>query len=73
MIEVFVPVLVVCLNGNCEFMQAHAYYSTDKECRLVLEDQRAHMLELATRAKTGKPVVEGTCVTARVKIPGLDA
>jgi hypothetical protein len=65
---IFIPVLVICMNSNCEFMQAKTYYSNDAQCRAVLDVQKKHMLELATEAKTGKVEhIEGTCIEADIK------
>ena len=65
---IFIPVLVICMNGNCEFMQAKTYYSSDAQCRAILDTQKKHMLELAAESKAGKvDYIEGTCIDADVK------
>ena len=66
---IFIPVLAVCLNGSCEFMQAKTYYQSDAQCRAVLDVQKKHMVELVAEAKTGKAeYIEGTCIGADIKI-----
>jgi len=61
---IFIPVLVICLNGTCEFMQAKTYYTNDAQCRAVLDTQKKHMQEISL----GKiEVLEGTCIEADVK------
>jgi hypothetical protein len=62
---IFIPVLVICMNGTCEFMQAKTYYSSDAQCRAVLDVQKQHMIELAGQNKIEH--LEGTCINADVK------
>ena len=65
---IFIPVLVICMNGTCEFMQAKTYYQSDATCRAVLDVQKKHMLELAAESKAGKvEYIEGTCIDADIK------
>jgi len=76
MIELFIPVLIVCLNMNCEFMQAQTHYASESACRSVVEEQRAHMLTLVNEAKKSSQtasVIEGTCITAQLKSRLFDA
>jgi hypothetical protein len=61
---IFIPVLVICMNGNCEFMQAKTHYTNEAQCRAVLDTQKQHMQEIS-RGKI--EVLEGTCVEADVK------
>jgi hypothetical protein len=65
---IFIPVLVICMNGTCEFMQAKTYYSSDAQCRAILDIQKKHMIELAATSKESKiEYIEGTCIDADVK------
>jgi hypothetical protein len=61
---IFIPVLLICLNGNCEFMQTKTYYRDEVQCRAVLEEQKQHMQNVS-RGKS--EVLEGTCIEADVK------
>jgi hypothetical protein len=63
---IFIPVLVICLNGTCEFMQAKTYYSSDAQCRAVLDVQKKHMIELAEKGNSKIEHIEGTCIDADV-------
>ena len=66
---IFIPVLLICFNGSCEFMQAHAYYRTIEQCTVIVEAQKQHMREVAKQADQGKiDVLEGTCVEANVQV-----
>jgi hypothetical protein len=64
---IFIPVLLICVSSQCEFMQARAYYQTDAQCRAVLEAQKIHMLNLVLKSGKGVPeLIEGTCIEADV-------
>jgi hypothetical protein len=68
MIEIFIPVLWVCINTNCEFMQADGYFTKEEQCELSIENEKQHIHELVRRAGQGTiTVLEGTCVDATVK------
>lgn len=60
---IFIPVLFICVNASCEFMQATRYESTEKECRSSIETQKQHMRNLTKEAGQGSiEVLEGTCI-----------
>ena len=66
---IFIPVLFICMNGNCEFMQAKVYYKIEEQCRASLDMQKEHMRNLVKEADQGKiEVLEGTCIDAEIKI-----
>jgi len=68
MIEIFIPVLFICMNGNCDFMQAQAFYKSEAQCRASIDNQKIHMLEVVEKAKQGKmTVLEGTCINAKIE------
>ena len=68
MIEIFIPVLWICINSNCEFMQEDGYYTKESKCEQSLELQKDRMRELVKRANQGTiKVLEGTCVDAKIK------
>lgn len=66
MIEIFIPVLFMCLNGNCNFMQAQTHYKSEAQCRASIDNQKKIMIDNAK--KTGIPIetLEGTCINAKV-------
>ena len=33
--NLFIPILYVCLNGHCEFLQQLTVYSDEQECRMM--------------------------------------
>jgi hypothetical protein len=74
MLEIFIPVLVICMNGNCEFMQAHTHYTTEDSCRQQVDAQIERMKGLAAKGGKEIAIIEGTCITAKVKtIKGIEA
>ena len=63
---IFIPVLIICFNSQCEFQQADSYYTKESECRQQVDLQTATLRSLL--AEVQPPVViEGTCITARVR------
>ena len=67
MIQIFIPILVICMNGNCEFMQPDNYYTVESLCVDSLDKQKEHMKGIAARGNVTIAVLEGTCATAKVK------
>ena len=68
MMEIFIPVLFICFNGNCNFMQAQTHYKSEAQCRASIDTQKIHMLEGAETANQGKyTILEGTCINTRVE------
>ncbi len=67
MIEMFIPVLWICVNANCEFMQSEGYFRTEEKCLTSLELHKRHMTNLVTQAGGKITVLEGTCVDAKIK------
>jgi hypothetical protein len=62
---IFIPVLFVCANGQCNFMQAQKHYVREAECRAQLDVQKKHMQELSLKAGQMVTLIEGTCITAK--------
>ena len=70
MMEIFIPVLFICFNGHCDFMQAQTFYRGEAQCRASIDTQKIHMLEVAETASQGKyTVLEGTCINAKIEDP----
>ena len=64
---IFIPVLVICMNSSCEFMQTKTHYSSDAQCRAILDVQKQHMIDLAEKGKSKIEYIEGTCIEADIK------
>ena len=69
MIEIFIPVLWICINTHCEFMQSDGFYFTEEvKCMESLDTQKQRMRELVKQAGQGTiTVLEGTCVDAKIE------
>jgi len=70
MIEIFIPVLWICINTHCEFMQSDGFYFTQEiKCTESLDTQKQRMKDLVAQAGQGTiTVLEGICVDAKIKI-----
>ena len=70
MIEIFIPVLWICINAHCEFMQSDGFYFTQEiKCKESLDTQKQRMRDLVKQAGQGTiTVLEGTCVDAKIEI-----
>ncbi len=69
---IFIPVLFMCLNGNCEFMQGTTHYKNEAQCVASLDMQKQHMRNLVKEAeklgtKGDITILEGTCIDAEIK------
>jgi hypothetical protein len=62
---IFIPVLFVCANGECNFMQAQKPYMRETECRAQLEVQKENIKKMSVKAGTPITLIEGTCITAK--------
>lgn len=62
---IFVPVLFICMNGNCEFMQAQAWYKSEQQCRAALESQKDNLRKMALKGGQMITQIEGTCITLK--------
>ena len=71
MIEIFIPVLFMCLNGNCNFMQSQTFYKTEAQCRVSIDNQKTRMIEVAEQSGQGKmTILEGTCINTKIENTG---
>jgi hypothetical protein len=61
-VNLFIPVLYICLNGHCEFLQQLAVYPDEEVCKQVVDAKREWYEENTTAT------VETTCITAPAKV-----
>jgi len=64
---IFIPALIICVNSQCEFQQAHSYYLKERECLQQVELQKALITAIADSEKI-PTIVEGTCIRAQVNL-----
>lgn len=69
MTTIFIPLLFICINANCEFMQSTGYFMDEKECMEDLDIHKQRMTDLVKQAGQGKiTLLESTCVDFKVNI-----
>jgi hypothetical protein len=61
----YIPVLLVCMNGNCEFMQAQTSYKSEQQCRAVVDAQKENLQKMALKGGQMVTLIEGTCITLK--------
>jgi len=62
---IYIPVLFVCLNGNCDFAQSMKYFTREVECRAALESQKENFRKMSLKGGQMITQLEGTCITLR--------
>ena len=69
MTTIFIPMLFICINANCEFMQSTGYFQVEQQCIADLDLQKQRMKDLVKQAGQGQiEILEGTCVDLDVNI-----
>ena len=63
-LTIFIPVLFVCMNDRCQFMQG-IHYTSEAECRAVVEAQKDNIRKMVLKGGGMVTLLEGTCVTAK--------
>ena len=61
----YIPVLFICMNGNCEFMQAQTSYKSEQQCRAVVDAQKENLQKMALKGGQMVTLIEGTCITLK--------
>ena len=68
MIDIFIPVIWICVNTKCEFMSPPTHYTIESRCMSEMNKQKEHMKKLVKKAGQGEiTVLEGTCVTTTIE------
>lgn len=66
---IFIPLLFICINSKCEFMQSTGHFKIEEQCMADLDKQKQHMRDLIKMAGQGKiELMEGTCVDVDIKV-----
>ena len=68
--NIFIPVLWICINSHCEFMQSDGFYFTQEaKCIESLDMQKQKMKDLVKQAGQGTiTVLEGICADAKIDL-----
>ena len=70
MIEIFIPVLFICMNQHCAFLQAKTSYLTETKCWDSINAKMVRMLEMVEKVEEGKiSTLEGSCISAWTEAP----
>jgi hypothetical protein len=62
---IYIPVLFVCMNSNCEFAQSMKYFTRESECRVAVESQKENLRKMALKGGQMVTQLEGTCITLK--------
>jgi hypothetical protein len=62
---IFVPILFVFMNGNCEFMQAQTWYKSEQQCRAAVDAQKENLQNMALKGNSMITLLEGTCIVLK--------
>lgn len=63
---IFIPVLWICINSHCEFMQKRDFYTSEEVCKEEVRHQKQKMRERAEQTGGEIKQLEGTCIDAIV-------
>ena len=61
----YIPVLFVCMNGHCEFMQAQTSYKSEQQCRAVIDEQKDNLRKMSLKGGQMVTMIEGTFITLK--------
>ena len=60
--NLFIPILYICMNGSCAFLQQITVYADEDECKQVVTEKKAWYKE------NTKATVDTTCIYAPAKV-----
>jgi hypothetical protein len=63
---IFIPVLWVCINAHCEFMQQNGYFNNEDDCKTEVIKQKQKMRDRADETGGIVTELEGTCIDATI-------
>jgi len=61
--NIFVPILWICINSNCVFMQQSTYFLEEAQCRESMQEQKKKIRFMAKKNKGTVKQLEGMCVS----------
>lgn len=64
---IFIPVIWICINAHCEFMQQQGYLIDEQECTEEVVKQKQKMREMVEVTDGTITQIEGTCIDATIK------
>ena len=61
--SIFIPVLYICLNGHCEFLQQLTHYTNRQQCMAIVEVKKQEFIQMGATA-------DATCIDLFVQKRG---
>ena len=62
---IYIPILFVCMNNHCEFMQSMKYFTREAECRTSVDEQKENLRKMALKGNSMITLLEGTCIVLK--------
>ena len=62
--SIFIPVLYICMNGHCEFLQQLTHYTDRQQCMETVQAKKQEFIKLGA-------TVDVTCIDLIVQKRGL--
>ena len=62
--SIFSPVLYICMNGHCEFLQQLTHYTDRQQCMAIVQEKKQEFIKMGA-------TVDVTCIDLIVQKRGL--
>ena len=62
--SIFIPVLYICMNGHCEFLQQLSHYTDRQQCMAAVQVKKQEFVKMGA-------TVDATCIDLIVQKRGL--
>jgi len=62
-VSIFIPVLYICLNGHCEFLQQLTHYTDRQQCMAIVQEKKQEYVKMGA-------TVDVTCIDLIVQKRG---
>jgi hypothetical protein len=62
--SIFIPVLYICMNGHCEFLQQLTHYTDRQQCMAIVQEKKQEFIKMGA-------TVDVTCIDLIVQKRGL--
>jgi hypothetical protein len=62
--SIFIPVLYICMNAHCEFLQQLAHYTDRQKCMAAVQEKKQEFINMGA-------TVDATCIDLIVQKRGL--
>jgi len=63
-VSIFIPVLYICMNGHCEFLQQLTHYTDRQQCMAAVQEKKQEYVKMGAK-------VDVTCIDLIVQKRGL--